>query len=83
VLGLKTYEYRFKSESADAPKHTGFIAQEVRKVMPEAVEEVDYKGKKRLAIKPQVIGAALASSLTTQQDAMFEQGYTVGKGFGR
>jgi len=83
VLGLKTYEYRFKGESDDAPKHTGFIAQEVREVMPEAVEEVDYKGKKRLAIKPQVIGAALASALTTQQDAMFEQGYTVGKGFGR
>lgn len=83
VLGLKTYEYRFKGESGAAPKHTGFIAQEVREVMPEAVEEVDYKGKKRLAIKPQVIGAALASALTTQQDAMFEQGYTVGKGFGR
>jgi hypothetical protein len=83
VLGLKTYEYRYKGESKDAPKHTGFMAQEVQKVLPEAVEEVDYKGKKRLAIKPQVIGQALATAIATQQDAMFEQGYTVGRGFGR
>jgi len=83
VLGLKTYEYRFKGESKDAPKHTGFMAQEVQKVLPEAVEEVDYKGKKRLAIKPQVIGQALAAAIATQQDAMFEQGYTVGRGFGQ
>jgi hypothetical protein len=83
VLGLKTYEFRFKGESKDAPKHAGFMAQEVQKVLPEAVEEVDYKGKKRLAIKPQVIGAALATALASQQEAMFAQGYTVGKGFGK
>ena len=83
VLGLKTYEFRFKGESKDAPKHTGFMAQEVAKVLPEAVEEVDYKGKKRLAIKPRVIGQALATAIASQQDAMFNQGYTVGKGFGQ
>ena len=81
VLGLKTYEYRFKGESSDAPKHTGFMAQEVQKVLPEAVEEVNYQGKKRLAIKPQVIGQALATALASQQDAMFSKGYTVGSGF--
>jgi hypothetical protein len=81
VLGLKTYEYRFKGESGDAPKHTGFMAQEVQKVIPEAVEEVTYQGKKRLAIKPQVIGQALATALASQQDAMFSKGYTVGAGF--
>ena len=83
VLGLKTYEFRFKGESKDAPKRTGFMAQEVAEVLPEAVEEVDYKGKKRLAIKPQVIGQALAEAIASQQDAMFEQGYTVGRGFGK
>jgi hypothetical protein len=81
VLGLKTYEYRFKGESSDAPKHAGFMAQEVQKVLPEAVEEVNYQGKKRLAIKPQVIGQALATALASQQDAMFSKGYTVGSGF--
>jgi len=81
VLGLKTYEYRFKGESSDAPKHTGFMAQDVQKVLPEAVEEVNYQGKKRLAIKPQVIGQALATALASQQDAMFSKGYTVGSGF--
>ena len=83
VLGLKTYEFRFKGESKDAPKRTGFMAQDVAEVLPGAVEEVDYKGKKRLAIKPRVIGQALAEAIASQQDAMFEQGYTVGWGFGR
>jgi hypothetical protein len=81
VLGLKTYEYRYKGEDKDAPKRTGFMAQDVAKVMPEAVEEVNYRGKKRLAIKPMVIGQTLAAALASQQDAMFADGYTVGKGF--
>ena len=77
VLGLKTYEYRYKGESKDAPKRIGFMAQDVQKVMPDAVEEIDYKGKKRLAIRPAMLGQALTAALTAQQDAMFSQGYTV------
>lgn len=77
VLGLKTYEYRYKGESKDAPKRTGYMAQDVQQVLPEAVEEVSVKGKKRLAIKPAVIGQALAAALTAEQEAMFAEGYTV------
>ena len=36
---------------------------------PEAVEERTVKGKKRLAIKPAVIGAALAQELTQAKAA--------------
>lgn len=61
VLGLTAYEFRYKD---GGPKHVGFMAQDVKKVLPEAVAEVDYKGKKRLAIRPGVIGAALAEELT-------------------
>lgn len=82
VLGLKTYEYRYKGESKDAPKHTGYMAQDVQKVLPEAVEEFDYKGKKRLAIKPAVIGQALTAALAEQQKNMFADGYVVGAGAG-
>jgi hypothetical protein len=82
LLGLKTYEYRFKGESKDSPKHRGFMAQEVQKVLPEAVEEFDYKGKKRLAIKPAVIGQAMAQMLAEQQKNMFADGYVVGAGAG-
>jgi hypothetical protein len=82
LLGLKTYEYRFKGESKDSPKHRGFMAQEVQKVLPEAVEEFDYKGKKRLAIKPAVIGQAVAEMLAEQQKNMFADGYVVGAGAG-
>lgn len=61
VLGLTAYEFRYKDGGT---KHVGFMAQDVKKVLPEAVAEVDYKGKKRLAIRPGVIGAALAQELT-------------------
>jgi hypothetical protein len=66
VLGLTAYEYKYKGEDK---KHKGFMAQDVQKVLPEAVTEVDYKGKKRLAIKPAVIGAALAEELMTAKAA--------------
>jgi hypothetical protein len=61
VLGLKVYEYRYKG---DDEKRKGFMAQDVARVLPEAVAEVEYQGKKRLAIKPQIIGQALARELT-------------------
>ena len=63
VLGLTAYEYRYKG---DKKKRKGFMAQEVAEVLPEAVEEMNYRGKKRLAIKPSVIGAALAEELAAQ-----------------
>ena len=63
ILGLKTYSYRYKG---DDKKRIGVMAQDVQKVLPEAVAEVNYKGKKRLAIKPAVIGAALAEELAAQ-----------------
>jgi len=66
VLGLTAYEFRYKG---DKEKHVGFMAQDVKKVLPEAVEEVDYKGKKRLTIKPAVIGAAIAEQLSQAKAA--------------
>jgi hypothetical protein len=66
VLGLTAYEFSYKGEDK---KHKGFMAQDVKKVLPEAVAEVDYKGKKRLAIKPAVIGAALAEELMAAKAA--------------
>ena len=66
VLGLTAYEFSYKGEDQ---KHKGFMAQDVQKVLPEAVTEVDYKGKKRLAIRPDVIGAALAEELMTAKAA--------------
>jgi hypothetical protein len=66
VLGLTAYEFSYKGEKK---KRKGFMAQDVAKVLPEAVEEVDYKGKKRLAIKPAVIGAALAEELMAAKAA--------------
>ncbi len=73
VLGLTAYEFKYKEQGAGSgepgAKHVGFLAQDVKKVLPEAVEEVNYRGKKRLAIKPSVIGAALAQELTQAKAA--------------
>jgi hypothetical protein len=66
VLGLTAYEYKYKG---DDEKRVGFMAQDVQKVLPEAVTEVNYKGKKRLAIKPAVIGQALAEELMSAKAA--------------
>jgi hypothetical protein len=67
LLDLPAYEYRYKGEKK---KRRGVMAQDVQKVLPEAVTEVDYQGKRRLAIKPGVIGAALAEELTNQTKAV-------------
>jgi hypothetical protein len=67
LLDLPAYEYRYKGEKK---KRKGVMAQDVQKVLPEAVTEVDYQGKRRLAIKPGVIGAALAEELTNQTKAV-------------
>ena len=66
VLGLTAYEYKYKG---DDKKRVGFMAQDVKRVLPEAVTEVEYKGTKRLAIKPAVIGAALAEELMAAKAA--------------
>jgi len=66
VLGLKAYEFAYKGEDQ---KRVGFMAQDVQKVLPEAVEVVEHQGKKRLAIKPAVIGAALAQELMAPKKA--------------
>ena len=61
VLGLTAYEYKYKG---DDKKRLGLMAQEVREVLPEAVEEITVKGKPRLAIKPAILGQAFAKQLT-------------------
>jgi hypothetical protein len=66
VLGLTAYEFRYKG---DKKKRKGFMAQDVQKVLPEAVKEFSHNGKKRLAINPKVIGAALAEELAANAQA--------------
>jgi hypothetical protein len=59
---LPVYDWRYKD---DGELPTGWfrgpMAQDVQKVLPEAVQEVRHKGKKRLAIRPAVIAEAMAA----------------------
>lgn len=41
LKGHKLYEYRYKNEAGDAPKHTGVMAQEAEKKRPDAVMEIN------------------------------------------
>lgn len=66
VMKIPAYEYRYKGEKK---KRRGVMAQDVAKVLPQAVSEVEHQGKKRLVIKPAVIGAALAQELKHQTKA--------------
>jgi hypothetical protein len=56
------------------------MAQEVLKALPEAVEEDEINGKKRLAIRPKVLGQAYADAIAAEQKIMFPDGYVVGSG---
>jgi hypothetical protein len=60
VLGVPVYRYDYKH---GAKGKVGVMAQDVAKVLPEAVAEVSVRGKKRLAIRPQMIGQAVAEAL--------------------
>jgi hypothetical protein len=66
ILGLKAYKFDYKDGGKDV---VGFMAQDVQKAVPEAVTEFWDKGNKRLAIKPAVLGRALAQELMKQAQA--------------
>jgi hypothetical protein len=64
ISKLKTYQYDYKD---GADNEAGVMAQELRKVMPEAVTEAEMmdgkKKVKRLMIKPMFLTAALVNSV--------------------
>ena len=63
ILGLNTYRFDYKNGKKGV---IGFMAQEVQKVLPEAVVEFWENGKRYLGIKPEVIGKAIADELMAQ-----------------
>jgi len=65
ILGLPAYQYRYKNDPSNKQRF-GLMAQDVKRVLPQAVREITVDGRKRLGIKPQVIGQALARELTAQ-----------------
>jgi hypothetical protein len=65
ILGLTAYQYQYKDDPKNKQR-VGFMAQDVKRVLPDAVREITVGGRKRLAIKPQAIGEALARELMAQ-----------------
>jgi hypothetical protein len=69
IAKLKTYQYDYKD---GADNEAGVMAQELRKVMPEAVTEAEMmdgkKKVKRLMIKPMFLTAALVNSVKELND---------------
>jgi hypothetical protein len=68
ILGLKPTLYRMKSDDETSDKHLGFIAQEVKKFIPQAyVESGDFIG-----LNDRPIIAALVKAIQEQQEQIKE-----------
>lgn len=69
VMALRPVEYNMKTESDDAQKHLGFIAQEAREIVPSSVSEMldDILGMDKGEIIPVLVKAI------QEQQSMIEQ----------
>jgi hypothetical protein len=78
ISKLKTYQYDYKD---GADNEAGVMAQELRKVMPEAVTEAEImdgkKKVKRLMIKPMFLTAALVNSVKELNEKVAALGSSV------
>jgi hypothetical protein len=78
ISKLKTYQYDYKD---GADNEAGVMAQELRKVMPEAVTEAEMmdgkKKVKRLMIKPMFLTAALVNSVKELNEKVAALGSSV------
>jgi hypothetical protein len=65
---LEAFNYHYIDNESDAPLSSGFMAQDVQKLFPEAVSEMDMKnGEKMLGINYQYFTVAAIKGLQEQQ----------------
>lgn len=65
---LEAFSYHYADNDSNAPLSTGFMAQDVQKLFPEAVSEMDMKnGEKMLGINYQYFTVAAIKGLQEQQ----------------
>jgi hypothetical protein len=74
LMQIKPYSYHYIHSHSNAPLSTGFMAQDVQKLFPEAVSEMDTKnGEKMLGINYQYFTVAAIKGLQEQQEMIKNQ----------
>jgi hypothetical protein len=74
ISQLQAFTYHYLDNASDAPLSTGFMAQDVQKLFPEAVSTMEMKnGKKMLGINYQYFTVAAIKGLQEQQKSIIGQ----------
>jgi hypothetical protein len=77
---LEAFTYHYMDNTSDAPFSTGFMAQDVQKIFPEAVSEMGMKnGEKMLGINYQYFTVAAIKGLQEQQEMIAKQEERIAK----
>jgi hypothetical protein len=74
IAQLEAFSYHYVDNDSNAPLSTGFMAQDVQKLFPEAVSEMEMKnGEKMLGINYQYFTVAAIKGLQEQQQMIARQ----------
>ena len=67
ILQLRSVKFNWLEENKNQNKQFGFIAQEVKEIIPESVTEFDHEDDTRLALEKDAIYVGLVKAVQEQQ----------------
>jgi hypothetical protein len=80
IAQIEAFSYHYLDNDSNAPLSTGFMAQDVQKLFPEAVSEMEMKnGEKMLGINYQYFTVAAIKGLQEQQEMIARQEERIAK----
>jgi hypothetical protein len=67
ILKLRSVKFNWLDGDKNSKKQFGFIAQEVKEIIPESVSEFDYDGDQRFGLEKNAIYVGLVKAIQEQQ----------------
>jgi len=67
ILKLRSIKFNWLNGDKNSKKQFGFIAQEVKEIIPESVSEFDYDGDQRFGLEKNAIYVGLVKAIQEQQ----------------